>query len=294
MKFGKVDEPGIIDFTIPKDHPGTEKSLRNSNYNDFFRVYVGCAKWNKQDLKNFYPRGVKDELSYYSTQFNSIEMNSTFYSMPDKHQVHKWKSKTPEGFRFFPKITNTISHFRRLLNTDQLVEEFADSICGFEEKLGIAFLQLNNNYKPKDFERLESFLQRFPKEIPLAVEVRHPEWFEDPIISDRYFQLLESENMTNILVDTAGRRDIMHMRLTGASAFIRFVGANHESDYTRLDDWVNRIEVWRKQGLNQLGFFIHQNVERESPLLASYFIQKLNKSFDLSMVVPSTNTPISQ
>ena len=76
MKFGKVDDPENIDFTLPKDHPGTKKVLTKHKKSSPPNLYVGCAKWNKQDLKNFYPRGTKDELAYYSSQFNSIELNT--------------------------------------------------------------------------------------------------------------------------------------------------------------------------------------------------------------------------
>ena len=80
----------------------------------------------------------------------------------------------------------------------------------------------------------------------------------------------------------------MHMRLTNNEAFIRFVGANHESDYTRLDDWVIRLQKWVSQGLKNIHFFIHQNVEVESPLLSAYFIQKLNSALSLDLKIPQT------
>ena len=89
-------------------------------------------------------------------------------------------------------------------------------------------------------------------------------------------------------MDTAGRRDLMHMRLTTDTAFIRFVGANHESDYKRLDDWVVRLKHWLDLGLRNIYFFVHQNLEVESPLLAAYFIGKLNKACDLALKVPQS------
>ena len=59
MKFGKVEQPELIDFTIPEDHPDTEVVLSKIKGATPFKLYVGCAKWNRQDLKNFYPRGTK-------------------------------------------------------------------------------------------------------------------------------------------------------------------------------------------------------------------------------------------
>jgi len=84
--------------------------------------------------------------------------------------------------------------------------------------------------------------------------------------------------------DIAGRCDMMHMRLTTSTAFIRFVGCNVDKiDYQRLDDWVARIVQWKKAGLRQLCFFVHQNVEKSSPLFSAYLIEKLNKRLNLSL-----------
>jgi len=77
------------------------------------------------------------------------------------------------------------------------------------------------------------------------------------------------------------------MRLTNNEAFIRYVGANHPSDYDRLDDWVIRLKEWSDLGLRNIHFFIHQNLEVESPLLASYFIKKLNETLNTDLKLPN-------
>src|ERR1700761_5652187 len=100
MKFGQVDHPKKIDFTIPPDHPDTARVLKRTSKTSSFEVCVGCAKWNKTDLKNFYPRGVKNELAYYSTQFNSIELNATFYRLFPPSTFDKWAKTVPADFRF--------------------------------------------------------------------------------------------------------------------------------------------------------------------------------------------------
>lgn len=286
MKFGKVDNPDVVDFSLPPDARETKHVLNQNKNNTPLEVYVGCAKWNRTDLKGFYPRGTKDELTYYSRQFNAIELNATFYKMPDWKQVTAWKNKTPEGFKFFPKITDLITHYRRLINVQEPVDNFCNAVSNFEDRLGMAFMQLHENFGPKDFNRLKEVLENFPKGIPLAVEVRNEEWFSDKEVLQKYCSLLENLGMSNIIVDTAGRRDMLHMRLTGPEAFIRYVGANHSSDTERLDDWVARIVKWRKEGLQKLYFFVHQNIEVESPLLAAYFIKKLNDKLHLSLRIP--------
>ncbi|WP_445432613.1 DUF72 domain-containing protein [Chryseobacterium indoltheticum] len=285
MKFGQVEDPSKIDFTLPKDHSRTKEILKQ-NKKGLENISIGCAKWNKTDLKGFYPKGTKDELTYYATQFNSIELNATFYGMPSSEQVLTWKEKTPANFKFFPKITNTVSHFRRLLNIDDVVTQFATAVLNFDEKLGMVFLQLHDNFKPKDYERLEQFVNKWPKEVPLAIELRNTEWFTDEEIFDKTCELFEQHNITNIIVDTAGRRDMLHMRLTTPNAFIRYVGANDESDYQRLDDWLKHLTKWKKEGLQNLYFFVHQNIEKASPLLSAYFIENLNKEWKTDLLIP--------
>lgn len=290
MKFGSVDHPEIIDFTLPPDHPDTLKTLRK-NPSAETHVYVGCAKWNKADLKGFYPRGTKDELEYYSRQFNSIELNATFYRIFPPEQFEKWYDKTPDNFKFFPKLNQEISHWKRLSDdVAPVVDNYLYSAVNLKEKLGCIFLQMHNNFAPKDFDRVINFVEGWPKEIPLAIEFRHTDWYNDKTIAEDLYQLLEENNISNIIVDSAGRRDIMHMRLTNSRAFVRYVGANHPSDYTRLDDWVARLKHWKDSGLEHINFFVHQNIEKESPLLSAYLIKKLNAELRTDLKIPNDDS----
>ncbi len=288
MKFGQIENPEYIDFQLPADDPRTAEILKQNDASKPMNVYVGCAKWNKTDLKNFYPRGTKDELTYYSRKFNSIELNATFYSMPSRDQVITWRDKAPDGFCFFPKVTQSISHMRRLNDVQFLTDEYCDNISNFEDKLGMVFLQLHANFKYKNFDRLVTFVENFPKAIPLAIELRNTEWFNDKAISEEVYSLFTRNQGTNIIVDTAGRRDLLHMRLTTPKAFIRYVGANNpQSDRERLDDWINRFKIWVDLGLRDIYFFVHQNIELESPFLSAYFIERLNKEFGLDLQIPA-------
>ncbi len=77
------------------------------------------------------------------------------------------------------------------------------------------------------------------------------------------------------------------MRLTTPVAFIRWVGCNNDDiDHKRLDQWVTRIKKWQKEGLKELHFFVHQNIEVSSPLLSAYFIEKLNKELRTDLEIP--------
>lgn len=288
MKFGRVDNPKEVDFTIPRDHPGTARVLKSRGAKaKAFEAYVGCAKWNKQDLKNFYPNGVKDELAYYATQFNSIELNATFYRLFPPSTFEKWHATVPEGFCFFPKLEQSISHFKRLKDVEEVVERNVAHMLLLRKKLKMPFLQLHDKFGPKEFERVATFVKNWTRKVPLAVEFRHAGWCGDEAVASKLYKLLEKYRVTNVLVDTAGRRDLMHMRLTTSTAFVRWVGSNQpRSDRKRLEEWVGRIAKWKRAGLTKLFFFVHQNEERESPALAAYFIKRLNQKIGTTLPVP--------
>ncbi len=286
MQFGKVSQIDTIDLSLPKDHIDTLPLLNQSKKKET-KFHIGCAKWNKQELKGFYPRGIKDELSYYASQFNCIELNATFYKLYSEEQFQKWYHKTPKDFVFFPKIIQDVSHHSRLKKDSYLyLDSFLKNVSVLEEKLGIIFLQMHNNFSPNNFSDLRYFIENWPKNIRLAIELRHTDWFNTPSIAEELFQLFQENGITNIITDTAGRRDLIHMRLTTPNTFIRWVGTNHISDYKRLDDWTERLKIWSKNGAKEINFFIHQNIELESPLLSQYFIKKLNKNLGLDLKVP--------
>jgi uncharacterized protein YecE (DUF72 family) len=287
MKFGQVPNPEELDLTIPPDDRANKDIFATETAKEM-EVYVGCAKWNKTDLKGFYPKGTKDELTYYSTQFNCIELNATFYRLFPPTTFEKWYATVPDGFRFFPKLEQSISHFRRLKDVEEIVDRNVANYSHLKEKLGMPFLQMHNNFGPKDFDRVKAFADNWKQyNLPLAMEFRHTDWYNDPAVSRELYDLLEKHEITNVLVDTAGRRDLMHMRMTTPTPFIRWVGANvPESDRARLDEWVERIAKWKKQGMRKLYFFVHQNIEEESPLLAAHFIEKLNKKLGTKLDIP--------
>ena len=289
MKFGKVDHPEHIDLSLPPDHLDTAGLLENWISSDKLSVHVGAAKWSKQALKNFYPRGTKDELPYYATQFNSIELNATFYRIFPTEQYDTWYKSVPENFCFFPKVVQNVSHLRRLNEMAYpVLENFLLATAGFQDKLGTVFIQMHPNFGPKNWDRVVRFVEYWPKEFPLALEFRHADWYNDAKVSEELFHLLQSNGMANILTDTPGRRDMLHMRLTNDEAFIRFVAANHPCDNDRLDDWMVRLQQWQDQGLRKVHFFVHQQMTQKSDLLATSLVQKMNKVLGTDLHVPNT------
>lgn len=290
MEFGKTtEELDGIHFQLPPDHADTKRVLSQGTAHPT-NVYIGCAKWGRKDwIGKIYPPGTKeaDFLPHYAKFFNTIELNATFYRLPSRAQTKAWKNKVGSDFRFCPKFTQSISHIRRLKDATEVTDRFLDGISGFEEKLGPVFLMPHPGMGPKTIETIQAFLEHMPKDIRLFVELRHHDWFKQQDAFDKIFQILEQNNAGAVITDASGRRDCAHMRLTTHDAFIRFVGNGlHPTDYTRVDDWVNRINSWMKQGLENVFFFMHQHEEVHSPELNKYVIERLNAVCGTSIPVP--------
>ncbi len=300
MKFGQVDDPSVVKF---ESESANASRWPRDDVGRSFNVFVGCSTWNKSHLKGFYPPGVKNELGYYSTQFNSIELNATFFRLFPPSTIQQWRNQSAPGFKFFPKILQEISHFRRLNDFETLASEFIESVSYLEERLGVAFLQFHDQFRPgaendrfdhNGLTRVKSFIDYWQArcKIPLAIEARHTDWHNVPAVSKQYYSILEEKQVANIIIDTAGRRDLLHMRLTTKTAFIRFVGCNnHPVDFKRLDQWATRIAQWRANGLAEVYFFLHEHVEQNSPRHAAQFIRRLNVEAGLTLDEPTILEP---
>ncbi len=292
MDFGKVDPAELdkIDFRLPPDHPATTKILSKPSSKNKTTFYVGCAKWGRKDwVGKIYPPKTKeaDFLVHYAKHFNCIELNATFYRMPTKNQIQSWKSKVGKGFKFCPKFVDKITHIKRLTETKELVDIFLEAIYEFKENLGPLFLMPHPQMGPKSLEVQQAFIESLPKDVELFVEQRHKEWFSNTEAFDSLFNVLEKQKAGTIITDSSGRRDCVHMRLSTPEVFIRFVGNGlHQTDYTRIDDWVQRMKSWSDQGINTIYFFMHQHEELHSPELCKYLIEKMNKVIGTSISFP--------
>jgi len=292
MEFGRLETDALdgVDFSLPPDLPATDRILAGTPRTDAPAIFVGCAKWGRKDwIGTIYPEKTReaDFLSHYGKHFNCIELNATFYKMPSARQTEAWASQVGAGFRFSPKFPNQITHMRRLKNVEEQTARFLKGISGFGAALGPLFLMPHPQLGPKDLDRLEAYVQSLPTDIKVFVEMRHPEWYADPVAFDNLFKMLERHHAGSIITDASGRRDCVHMRLSTPEAFIRFVGNGlHPTDYTRIDNWVQRIKTWIEKGIQTVYFFMHQLEEVYSPELCRYLIQELNKHCATNIPLP--------
>jgi len=290
MDFGKIEELDLagVDFKLPKDTKLTKEVLASSKAKGDPKIFIGCAKWGRTDwVGKIYPPKTKtaDFLAHYAQHFNSIELNATFYNLPDRKTITAWKSKVGSDFLFVPKFTGVITHYRRLKDTTELVDKFLEVMHGLGKNLGPVFLLPHPQMAPKQLDTILHFIDALPRDLELFVEVRHPDWFTKD--GNELWQALRERKKGSVITDAAGRRDCVHMNLTTPECFIRFVGNSlHPTDYERIDEWVMRMKAWIKQGIERIFFFMHQHEELYSPELIRYTIEKLNKACKLSIPVP--------
>ena len=241
-------------------------------------LFIGCTGWSmKEWIGKVYPKGTKakDFLRVYSGQFNTIELNTTHYRVPSAEMIEKWYQESSPDFRFCPKIPQSISHSHSLGLGTELIRSFCEAILGLKEKLGCCFLQLPPHFDIRRLSQLEKFLKSFPREIPLAIELRHESWFNNPQNREAIFSMLQGYGTATVITDVAGRRDVLHMRPTTGTAMVRFVGNNlHPTDYSRIDQWIERLASWFENGLREAFFFPHEPDNLLAPELAAYVLEK--------------------
>lgn len=272
-----------VNFSLPPDHARTDEFFagRKWDLSAPLQLRVGLTNWGRKDwVGRLYPKGTKDKdfLAFYTKQYACIELNALFYHLQPRPVIEKWASLADDGFRYCPKFTNTISHTRQLAGSDQDTALFIEHMKSFGNKLGPAFLQLSDRYAPDRAGLLQEYVSKLPRDFKTCIELRQEDWYREGVAAKATWQTFRERGIGTVITDTAGRRDCLHMILTAPFAFIRFVGNNlHPTDYTRVDEWAERIKTWIDKGLREIYFFIHTPDEMHSPELSKYVVDQFNK-----------------
>lgn len=274
MKFGKLDDITGVDFSVPQ-WPAESLALLPGKPDPGFGFYVGLSRWASKDwVGNLFPPKTKpaDFLYHYARHFNTIELNTTHYRTPTPEQVVAWREVTPQGFRFCPKVNQTISHYRKLVGADEEIAAFARAIAHFGDRLGCTFLQLHDSFSPALLPNLYDFLQKWPAELPLAIEFRHAAWFAGQALIREATDALLRHGVSAVITDVSGRRDVLHTTLTQPLAMVRFVGnALHPTDYTRARVWMDRLDAARSAGLRDVYLFPHEPEDLMASDMGDFF-----------------------
>jgi len=273
MHFGRPSHPDAAtpELVLPADAPRTQRFLALGHAHDT-EVRIGCPIWSARSwVGTVYAPGTKtkDMLATYARHFPTVEVNGTFYHPLPAAQLAAWSSQVGEEFRFCPKVFRGISERLGAPDLPALVRRQADDLAGFGDRLGLTFTSLPESFAPAHLPLLKRFLALWPRALPLAVELRHPQWFHEHALRDDVVDLLYRHRAATVITDTIGRRDALHTSLTQPRVLIRFLGNELAPGETeRLASWISRIATWADHRLESIYFFAHQPHEPRIPTTA--------------------------
>jgi uncharacterized protein YecE (DUF72 family) len=227
-------------------------------------LHVGTSGYSYKEWKgSFYPEKIpaKDMLRFYSERLSTVEINATFYRLPQKSTLENWKEQVPKNFRFALKAPQRITHFKRLNEVGEDAKYFLDIAATLEDQLGVVLFQLPPNMK-KDLPRLETFLRELPSQPRAAFEFRHPTWFDDDVLA-----VLRARNCALCISDTDDM-PVTHIDKTADWGYLRLRRVLYSEEH--LKDWLTRV---REQHWNETFVFFKHEDEGTGPRLAAQFLQ---------------------
>ena len=203
-------------------------------------LHLGTIGWSYNFWKgNFYPKKTasKDYLAYYSQQFDTVEVDSTFYRIPTQPAVINWERQTPQNFLFSLKFPKIITHIRMLKDCQYETEIFLKTVSLLGEKLGALLMQFPPNFGAEYLPDLEVYLQKLPKQHRYVVEVRNKSW-----LSPEFFSILKANKVALAWADTP---------LMGQTSEITadFFYVRWEGDRKKVNGTLGKIETERKGDL---------------------------------------------
>ncbi len=202
-------------------------------------IRVGTSGWSyKEWIGPFYPPATKpaDFLRFYASRFDAVEVDSTFYAIPPAPRVTGWADKTPDHFRFCPKMPKVITHEKVLMDCDAERDAFLHALEPLGDRLHSILLQFGYFNKrafahPAEFfARLDKFLHNFPADVPIAVEVRNKWW-----LRKEFFDVLRAHRAACVATDQAWMPPVEQVLanqdvITGDFLYIRLLGDRKQTE----------------------------------------------------------------
>ena len=224
------------------------------------KKYIGCSGFHYDHWKkDFYPEDLPKEkwLEYYADHFNTVEINNTFYNMPEVNDIKTWRDQTPDDFRFTVKANRYFTHMKKLKMDREFsdsLQDFQDTLHEFGDKLGCVLWQIPENLH-KDVSKLDSFSEALDMSMNHVLEFRHKSWFTKKI-----YNLMEDNELSFCILSAPGDLpdDII---TTSKTAYARFHGAKEWYEYHYSD---KELESWKKRlqepdGIDELYIYFNND-----------------------------------
>jgi uncharacterized protein YecE (DUF72 family) len=261
-------------------------------------LQLGCPIWACEKWRGtlFAPKAKRsDWLAQYSSVFNTVEGNSTFYGLPALDTVRRWAQETADGFRFALKFPREISHERRLFGAESATEAFLEVLKTLHaaDRLGPSFLQLPPDFSGKSFAALEAYLRRLPRDFPYAVELRHANYYDQGHGEQSVDALLTELGIDRVLFDSRplysappkteseqgaqSRKPQTPLRttVTGPRPLLRLIGRDRVEEVEPfLQEWAPIVAGWLAEGRSPY-VFTHAPDDAVAPFIARRFHEEL-------------------
>jgi len=224
------------------------------------KLYIGTSNVVIPGNKNSFPLSFqsKSRLSYYSTLFNSVEINSSFYKTPLQKTFERWSAETTEEFRFSIKLTKAITHAKELKTDLQLIEKFMRAARGIGNKKGCLLVQFPGKITLDYFKKVEDILQEisqqnFAREWNPAIEFRHPSWYTGEtweMLNELGAAIVLHDKPKSKMLDVQGKARFIYLRFHGPKG-------DYKESYPDklLTTWADTIDIWLKEGKNVYTYF---------------------------------------
>jgi uncharacterized protein YecE (DUF72 family) len=291
MRFGALPDRllSLIDLRLPPEPAFNTLVLPGKRVANP-KAYVGAAVWGNPTWGGkIYPAKTPATRyrQFYPQHFNTIELDATHYNIYSPEIIQKWAEPARgKDFKFCPKFPQQISHQSGFKNVDEITDIFLQSIAVLGDQLGPVFLQLSESFPPQYKEDLFTYLASLPKGFSFFLELRHPAWFLAKQ-EEELFENLHQSGIGAVITDAPGRRDAAHMHLTVPKLFLRFVcNALHPTSFSRIDEWIKRMNYWVEEGLEELYVLLHPGNDAAIPELADYWAQQLNRHCGFNLKPP--------
>ncbi len=233
-------------------------------------IWVGTSGYNYPEWKgSFYPDTLPASkmLPYYAERFPTVEINYTFYRMPNEKLVSGWAAQTPEPYRITLKAPRRITHDSRLKNCGELVQGFCRVAASLGPKLGALLFQLPPNMK-KDLGGFDAFLADLPPRLCGAFEFRHPSWFDDEV-----FERLRARNLSLCVSDS--EKLSAPVVVTADYAYFRLRDEGYTPD--DIARWADTIATQTSACKDVFVYFKHED-EGKGPEFAQLLLEKLRSA----------------
>jgi uncharacterized protein YecE (DUF72 family) len=216
---------------------------------------VGCSGWQYKHWRgDFYPADLPPSqwFAHYARTFDTVEINNSFYRLPETATFEKWAAQAPAGFVYAVKASRFLTHMKKLKDPEAPVALLFERMAPLEERLGPVLYQLPPGWKLNQ-ERLEHFLQVLPRGVRHVVEFRDPSWYTDGV-----YARLEQSRVSLCLHDMRG--SATDKRRVGSFVYVRFHGAadaKYGGAYSerQLRDWAEWLNAQRAQRIDVYAYF---------------------------------------